>query len=866
MLQKFTFLFFSGIISIDISSAATGKLMADNNTSYWANSDSFTSVYRPKTDMLIGDASEESSVNKTGWISLTDPGQSKQDNIPDWQGGTPGNPFRLNGMAALGSGHRTVLNGATIDSKGVYAFYLQGDVLDLTDSTIQGQEITVMADSDHRGNVIHISKSRLVAEESGIYLNGTGTDLDLSQTDITAGESALYIRRGGNTTHIHGGKLISTGKQSIGDDQHPDVKSGAMIIHLSDKDRWGGQTFSVDSNAHIEGLATDSAGLYIMNGASTPVTGQITDSQISGGKYGIYATDPENTPGTVTLVVDHSQIYGRTDAAMRVEGGVHLNVMLKNNSQLASKTGTLASVGKNSHLSLSVADASLAGNLLNNEGGTSDITLYKSGTLTGGMRNITGLTMEEGSLWYLTESSSIGNLSNGGTISLSQNNAAGNTLKINGNYAGNNGNLLFNSTLSGDASVTDRLVVTGNTSGTTNVFIRNAGGTGAKTVDGIEVIDVTGGSEGNFKQAQRITAGAYDYWLVRGQGINSKNWYLESHINDLPVNIKPSPVHITRPEAGAYIANQAASSMFLSTRNDRAGGNRYINNVNGNLTSFWLRQLGTHHQFHDSTEQLKTTGNTYVAQLGGDLTQWSSSDHDRFHLGLMGGYGNNHNNTTSSFSGYSSKGGTTGYTVGTYGTWYQYDAGITGVYVDNQLMYSWFNNHINGDGIRSENYKSRGLTASIETGYTLDVGKSGTPDAITRYFLEPQIQATWMGVKADRLTEANGSRIIPRGHNNLQTRVGVRTFMLSHHYITRGKDRSFQPFVEMNWLHNTKRNGVTMNGVMLGQDGAMDTGEVKLGVEGQLTEHTQLWCHLDQQIGGTSYRNTGASLALQYVF
>src|SRR5690606_4041062 len=42
------------------------------------------------------------------------------------------------------------------------------------------------------------------------------------------------------------------------------------------------------------------------------------------------------------------------------------------------------------------------------------------------------------------------------------------TLTVNGDYAGNNGNIVMNTQLGDDASPTDRLVVSGNTSGTTN--------------------------------------------------------------------------------------------------------------------------------------------------------------------------------------------------------------------------------------------------------------------------------------------------------------------------------------------------------------------------------------------------------------
>ncbi len=42
--------------------------------------------------------------------------------------------------------------------------------------------------------------------------------------------------------------------------------------------------------------------------------------------------------------------------------------------------------------------------------------------------------------------------------------------------------------------------------------MNNAGGTGAKTLNGIELIHVDlGKSEGEFVQAGRIVAGAYDY-------------------------------------------------------------------------------------------------------------------------------------------------------------------------------------------------------------------------------------------------------------------------------------------------------------------------------------------------------------------
>ena len=97
------------------------------------------------------------------------------------------------------------------------------------------------------------------------------------------------------------------------------------------------------------------------------------------------------------------------------------------------------------------------------------------------------------------------------------------TLTVAGNYTGNGGTLQIETVLGGDASPTDRLVVTGNTAGTTNVRVINLGGGGAQTVEGIKIIDVGGASNGSFsllgdyvfQGEQAVVGGAYAYTLTR---------------------------------------------------------------------------------------------------------------------------------------------------------------------------------------------------------------------------------------------------------------------------------------------------------------------------------------------------------------
>ncbi|MEG5772040.1 autotransporter outer membrane beta-barrel domain-containing protein, partial [Enterobacter roggenkampii] len=102
----------------------------------------------------------------------------------------------------------------------------------------------------------------------------------------------------------------------------------------------------------------------------------------------------------------------------------------------------------------------------------------------------------------------------------------------------------------------------------------------------------------------------------------------------------------------------AANNLFATRLHDRLGETQYTDVLTGEkkVTSMWLRNEGGHTRSRDSSGQLSTQANRYVAQLGGDLTQWSSDGSDRYHLGIMGGYGYSKSNTLSNLSGYHSRG------------------------------------------------------------------------------------------------------------------------------------------------------------------------------------------------------------------
>ncbi|MCB5205587.1 autotransporter outer membrane beta-barrel domain-containing protein, partial [Neorhizobium sp. T786] len=90
----------------------------------------------------------------------------------------------------------------------------------------------------------------------------------------------------------------------------------------------------------------------------------------------------------------------------------------------------------------------------------------------------------------------VGNTVNAGTIAPG---TSIGTLTVVGDYTGNGGLLETEAVLGADSSPADLLVVTGNTSGSTDVRVINLGGTGALTIaDGIRIVDVGGTSGGAF--------------------------------------------------------------------------------------------------------------------------------------------------------------------------------------------------------------------------------------------------------------------------------------------------------------------------------------------------------------------------------
>lgn len=713
-------------------------------------------------------------------------------------------------------------------------------------------------------------------------------DATQAKNTIVVGDRAHIVTIGDSSEGLRTGQSGSSIR--LGDDatiETSGASSTGIYAASSSKTELGNNATISVSGASAHAVYSTNATVNLGENATINVNNSAKAASYSKAPRGLYATSRGaiNLAGgaAITMAGNHSnESYAiSTETGGSVDGSAGGRFLIDGDLHAAGATAATSSLPQqNSTITLNMTDNSLWS-------GASYITSVTAGT------GVISLQMSDAT-WNMTNSSTLTDLTlNGGSV-VNFGHTDGEpwqTLTINEDFTGNGGKLVFNTVLNDDTSETDKLKVLGNTAGNAFVAVNNIGGTGAQTVEGIEIIEVAGNSDGTFEKAGRIVAGAYDYNVVQ----KGSNWYLTSFIPAPPDPEEPDPVDpdpvdpidpdpvdpiipepeipvappVTeqqyRPEAGSYLANNyAANTLFMTRLHDRLGETQYIDMLTGEkkVTSMWMRNVGAHTRFKDGSGQLKTQSNSYVLQLGGDLAQWSSDGLDRWHIGAMAGYANSQNRTQSSLTGYHSRGQVTGYSVGLYGTWYANDADKTGTYVDTWMLYNWFDNKVMGQEQATEKYKSSGITASVEAGYSFKLGENER----NSYWLQPKAQVVWMDVQADSHREANGTRVKDDTDGNLMTRLGVKAFINGHNAIDDGKSREFQPFVEANWIHNTQTTSVKMDDVSNDMRGTKNIGELKVGVEGQITPRLNVWSNVAQQVGDKGYSDTRGMLGVKYNF
>lgn len=472
----------------------------------------------------------------------------------------------------------------------------------------------------------------------------------------------------------------------------------------------------------------------------------------------------------------------------------------------------------------------------------SDISIHADGAL-GGYGTIDGDVTNAGTIYV---GSRLFSVEDDITGSKPESGLTGN-LTINGDYHGSGAlsSLYFGSEYSDDSSISDHLTITGVATGHSNVYVNSIKDLGKETDQGIELIKVVdyADSDITFTHKGRTVGGIYEYTLQKG---DDGRWYLSNKSTGNPIDpTNPSDPGISggviRPEVGGYLANQMiANRLFTHSLHDR----EYVDGDAGT----WVRMDGSFSRTKDSSKQIRTKTDSYSVQLGIDIFSQTLNGNP-FKFGVMGGFGSSKSKMHNEFSKQHSKADSDGFALGLYGTLGNVDRH----YIDTWIQYVYMDNKIKGNQLAQEKYKSKGFIASIEGGYAFNLTES--------FYLQPQAQLTYMGVKSDQHREANGT-VVKSSRNNVQLRLGARLF--SEQVL--GNDKIMTPYMEVNYIHNSKPTRVYFDDYVSEQRGARNIGEVKLGLTSEVGNHFKVWGDLSHSRGSDHYRDTKVSAGVRYTF
>ncbi|WLF98061.1 autotransporter outer membrane beta-barrel domain-containing protein [Brucella intermedia] len=390
----------------------------------------------------------------------------------------------------------------------------------------------------------------------------------------------------------------------------------------------------------------------------------------------------------------------------------------------------------------------------------------------------------------------IAGLANGGDVFFGG--MGGTVLNIAGDYAGNDGTLHMSAVLGDDDSLADRMNVSGNTSGTSKIDITNRKGFGDKTVNGIEIINIGGNSDGVFTlngdyttrdgKAGIMTDSAYAYTLQKGSGSGNEdgNWYLVSQYEKPDPDCHdtdtcPVPPERFSPAAPVYETYNATLQALnkLPTLQQRVG-ERYVNadsNASASASTdqalagetdskaIWGRIEGAHNRLEvgSTAGTLHQDINTVILQAGVD-GQFYEGENGRLIAGITGQYGKARSNIDNRTGDGSGSIDTQGWGLGATATWY----GNSGFYVDAQAQANWYDSDLGVDAVNptlANGNKGFGYALSLEAGQRIAIDQN--------WSLTPQAQLMFSSVDFDTFKDTYGARISNRDGDSLTGRLGL---------------------------------------------------------------------------------------------
>ncbi|EHR3333493.1 fibronectin-binding autotransporter adhesin ShdA [Salmonella enterica subsp. enterica serovar Senftenberg] len=792
-------------------------------------------------------------------------------------------------------------DGKSLTKEGAGTLILSGDN-DYSGGTTINEGTLVAASTTALGTGLVDNNATLVLDADGEVSavggitthSGATTQLALG-TSLDLGDSAL-IQQDGSTLNVELNSdsvqpLITGGSATLGGDLV--VSDASLQARASDAEFQSFKLMDMDSD--ISGDFTS----LTMNLTDQPdyltVTGTINPEDASeyllteGLSWNATATSATPAHGTFTLGA------GDSFEVTSVLGDKTGNSDWDGKSLTKLGAGKLTLSGANTYsgdTNVQEGTLWLSGDGTIGEMGSQQAVNVASGATFGGSNGTTvnGKVTNEGTLVFgdSEETGAIftlnGDLINMGTMtSGSSSSTPGNTLYVDGSYTGNGGSLYLNTVLGDDDSATDKLVITGDASGTTDLYI-NGIGDGAQTTNGIEVVDVGGVSTSDaFVLKNEVNASLYTYRLYWNESDN--DWYLASKAqsddddsggDDTPSDGGDDGGNVTPPDdggdvtppdhggdvapqyradIGAYMGNQwMARNLQMQTLYDREGSQ--YRNADG---SVWARFKAGKAESEAVSGNIDMDSNYSQFQLGGDILAWGNGQQS-VTVGVMASYINADTDSTGNRgadgSQFTSSGNVDGYNLGVYATWFADAQTHSGAYVDSWYQYGFYNNSVESGDAGSESYDSTANAVSLETGYRYDIALSnGNTVSLT-----PQAQVVWQNYSADSVKDNYGTRIDGQDGDSWTTRLGLRV----DGKLYKGSRTVIQPFAEANWLHTSDDVSVSFDDATVKQDLPANRAELKVGLQADIDKQWSVRAQVAGQTGSNDFGDLNGSLNLRY--
>ncbi|WP_085639056.1 MULTISPECIES: autotransporter outer membrane beta-barrel domain-containing protein [unclassified Pseudomonas] len=503
-------------------------------------------------------------------------------------------------------------------------------------------------------------------------------------------------------------------------------------------------------------------------------------------------------------------------------------------------------------------------------------------------------------------------VNNAGAIDLTRDNTrTDDTLTIQGNYAGNGGQLRLQSQVADDGSPSDRLVVNnGSLTGTTVIAVTNLQGTGALTREnGIELVQALGTATSDntaFSLRGPVSAGAYDYFLFKG-GVTAgteNNWYLRSAVvapqvvsvpnpdpalPPLSVPVVPvpvaapvtasaaspgtpavftpvplpvavpgaAPIPLYRPEVPTWSVLPPVAALLtlnaLGTYHERQGDQR----LTGQPATFgagWARAYGNQiDRTWAGTVAPRLDGSLTGFQVGHDLMDSVSAEGRTHRVGFFIGHSRLRGDVDGFNQGISGKQAGKVRLEGDSGGLYWTLLDPQGWYVDTVAMGTRFSGDSRSDrGLKLDN-RGHALTLSVESGYPMALDDG--------WAVEPQVQVIHQNIALDSQDDGV-ARVSFHSDDSWTGRLGVR---LKGNGSVWG--RPVHPYLRANlWRTFAGTDSVTFDDAdRIDTRQAASTAQVGLGVTVSLAPSVAVYASTDysRSIDSNDSRELSADLGLR---